>query len=295
MRRGIPIWNIFTAALVFLLPLLSARAQSNVYSVNAVGYVQTVFQPGFNFCCNPLRTTNDTVVALLCQGVPDSCAVYVWDVDSQRFSQPSVYDGAWTTNYSLPPGRGFVIYTPIRFTNTFVGEVLQGTLTNRIVGGNKLSLVASMVPQAASLSDLNFPGTDGDTVYLPVSATQRLSDAYNFFSGYGWFDPTGAVNTNGPVLPVASCFFIQHPGTDTNWVRSFSANNATINKTNSATIKNITLSGSRITLNVSVPKSATYNVQTSSDRVSWKTVATNQVATTWSCDVAGTLGYFRLQ
>jgi len=34
-----------------------------------------------------------------------------------------------------------VVLPPVRWTNYFVGEVLQGTLTVSIAGSNKLSLV----------------------------------------------------------------------------------------------------------------------------------------------------------
>ncbi|MDB6058387.1 MAG: hypothetical protein JWO95_2231, partial [Verrucomicrobiales bacterium] len=140
------------------------------FSVNAVGYVQITFPTGYTFCANPLRTSND-VVSVVIPNAPDSAAVYLWDISQQRFAAPSIYHDGWSTNCPMPVGKGFVLFTPVPFTNTFVGEVLQGSLTNAIAGNNRLSLVASMVPQMGSLKLLNFLETDGDTVYMPVAAT----------------------------------------------------------------------------------------------------------------------------
>lgn len=295
MRRGLHTLRsvIFVAAF-----LCAGRAwtQTNVYSVNAVGYVQVAFTPGYTFSCNPLHTTNDTVAGLF-PGAPDSSAVYVWDLDAQRFSAPSVFHNGWSSNYSLAMGKGFVFYTPTPFTNTFVGEVLQGHLVNPIAGNNRLSLIGSLVPQSASLNVLGLPGSDGDSVYLPKSPTQPLSDAYSYFAGYGWFDPTGISDTNGPAISVGSCFFMQHAGPDTNWVRDFSVNNGTqFIGAKPATINSIRLVGNTATLAVTIPTGATYSVQTSPDRITWTTVATKQTSSVWTYNLtAQSAAYFRLR
>ncbi|MGZ5569007.1 MAG: hypothetical protein ACXWKG_18505, partial [Limisphaerales bacterium] len=265
MRQGIQAFRIVT--MVCALFCAGREAAGQFYS-GPVGYVQVVVSPGYNFCCNPLDYGTNTVSALF-PTAPDSCAVYLWDVDAQRFSLPSVYHNGWSSNYTLPLGKGFVVYTPTSFTNTFVGAVLEGQLSVPIAGNNRLSLIASMVPQSASLNVLGLPGSDGDSVYMPVRPTQSLSDAYSYFAGYGWFDPSGVADTNGPVVPVAGCFFIQHPGPDTHWVRTFYVNNGVQSGGTTATIQNIRLLGKTATLSVSVPSGASYSIQTSPDRISW--------------------------
>lgn len=288
MRRGAQIIRV----LFWLLTLVgfAARAQ---YSVNAVGYVQVVFPAGYTFCANPLRTTND-IVSVEIPTAPESAAVYSWDVSQQRFAAPSVYHNGWSTNTSLPVGKGFVVYTPVPFTNVFVGEVLQGSLTNAIAGSNQLSLVSSLVPQMASLNDLNFPATDGDTVYMPIAATQKLSDAYNYFAGYGWFNSVGSVGTNGPVLPVCGAFFVQHAGADTNWVRTFYVNN--LNSKPNVPVKVNQVSKQFMTLAVNNPSGSAYNVEFSTDRTIWKTIATNQITATFTANISGNkTGFFRVR
>jgi hypothetical protein len=292
MRPGLQVLRsvVFIGALLFV-----GRAWAQT-SVNAVGYVQVSFAPGYTFCCNPLHTTNDTVRNLI-PVAPDSCAVYLWDVDAQRFSAPSVYHNGWSSNYAFAMGKGFVVYTPTPFTNTFVGEVLQGHLINPIAGNNRFSLIASLVPQAGTLTTLELPSSEGDTVIMPKSSGQGLADACSYFGGYGWFDPAGVADTNGPTLSVASCFFMQHAGPDTSWARDFSVNNgAQFIGPIPATINSIRISGNTATLNVTVVAGATYSVQTSADRITWTTVATKQIASVWTYNLAGQpSAYFRLR
>lgn len=286
MRLGAHILRTVFAVFVFLT--CSARAQ---YS-GAVGYVQHIFPPGYTFCSNPLVDSNNTINIIMPMA-PESSAVCLWDVASQRFSAPSVYHGGWSTNCVLSMGIGFVLYTPVSFTNYFVGGVLEGNLTNAIAGSNRLCLIASLVPQMASLTQLSCPGVDGDSVYMPDSAG-RLSDACHYFKGYGWFDPTGVADTNGPIVPVCGAFFFQHKGPDTNWVRTFYVNNLTQRST--AGVKSIRAGAKTATLVVDVPSGAAYDVQFSTDRLTWATIATNQNASTFSASTSGqSAGYFRIK
>lgn len=291
MRQG---FRILRSVILLGAFLCATRAWSQT-SVNAVGYVQVGFAPGYTFCCNPLHTTNDTVANLI-PTAPDSSAVYLWDLDAQRFSAPSIYHNGWSSNYALTMGKGFVLYTPTLFTNTFVGEVMQGHLVLPIAGNNRFSLIGSLVPQAGNLTTLEFPGSDGDSVYLQRRPTQSLTDAYSYFDGCGWFDPSGNFDTNGPMISVASGFFIQHAGSDTYWVRDFSVNNsAHFAGAKPATINSIRIVGTTATLSISVPNGTSYSVQSSADRVTWTTVATNQTSTVWTCQLAQPAAYFRLQ
>jgi len=303
--------SVVAAALI--LAGTSAQGQTNVYSFNIVGYVNVTLTNGYNFIGNPLNNSSNTLSVLI-PSAPDGTAVYVWDVASQSFSPPSVYSGGWDSNrdYVIPVGKGFAVYAPTGWTATFVGEVLQGNLTNFIAGSNKFSLLASMVPQALPLSgtppwSLEFPGTGGDNVFFFQNASLRYTDACTYFGGLGWFDPNGVCTTNGPVPNVGDCFFVQHPGPDINWVRYFTVQRPAsvpalpqkglfaANEPSAAAIRSLTIRSGEVTLNISNSIGGRYNVQFSTDRHTWKTVAPDQTGTVWRgpCPDGGQ-GYYQL-
>jgi hypothetical protein len=59
----------------------TSMAQGAVYSVNAVGYVNTPLVAGFNLVSNPLNNTaaNGNTIESLFAGVPDGTQVYKFE------------------------------------------------------------------------------------------------------------------------------------------------------------------------------------------------------------------------
>lgn len=283
--------------------LLCSRVQScaGVYGGNIVGYVNHVFVPGYNFANNPLNGTNNNVSEILAFP-PNGLAVYAWNVASQSFDPPITYTSGsgWSGDVNLPVGKGFVLQSLSQWTNTFVGEVLLNT-TNLIAGTNKFSLIGSMVPQSGALSSvLEFPPIDGCNVYFFRNASNKLSDAFTFFNGYGWFDPAGVESTGGPKPNVAESFFVQNPGPDTNWIRNFvinivsSTTLSTAKSTAVSRISSIAVKDGNVTLAIQNPDGGAYDVQHSTDGVSWKTVARNQKGAVWKGRLPdGVRGYYR--
>src|SRR4051794_29904448 len=109
-------------------------AQTNVYSVNAVGYVQQSLTPGqFAMIANPLNTTNNKISSVLV--LPDANAgTQVWKWTGATYTSAiwqGVADGWTQPNLTLNPGEGcFIKLSGTPYTNTWVGEVMQGSLTN---------------------------------------------------------------------------------------------------------------------------------------------------------------------
>jgi hypothetical protein len=143
-------------------------AQSPIYSVNAVGYVNTQLRPGLSLINNPLLNTVNTVESLM-RDMPDGTQVYKY-VSGVGY-EVSSYDaaqGLWSNpDMDLSPGIGFFVDNPSAGTvvNTFVGEVLQGVLVNNLPAG--FSTEGSLVPQAGSINDLHgIPGETGDVIRL---------------------------------------------------------------------------------------------------------------------------------
>jgi hypothetical protein len=151
----------------------AATAKAQVYSVNAVGYVNTALKPGFNLIANPLDAGADNVVSKLLAGLPEPAAVYTYTPGS-GFSI-NVYDGEWANpNQTLVPGQGFFLRVAAASTVTFVGEVKQGSLSTPLSAG--FNLVASQVPQAGKIqTDLGLVLANNEAVYKFDAQTQQYS------------------------------------------------------------------------------------------------------------------------
>jgi hypothetical protein len=143
---------------------------------------------------------------------------------------------------------------------------------------------------------------DGQNVYIFSTPSQRYLDAFTYFYGYGWFDPDGVVNADGPVINAGQCFFIQNPGPDTYWLRNFtvatslsSPSPLAVGSSTEPVIRRISVGGHKITLEILNAGAKAYDVQFSSDGQKWKTVARNRTGSIWrGTDPGGAQGYFRL-
>jgi hypothetical protein len=142
--------------------LLSAAAQTNVYSGNVVGYANLPFQVGDNLFGNPLdyegsNSIPQNFLSLLIPTAPAGTTVSLWDSAANNYMPTATFNsGAWSTNLTLNPGTGALLHTPSAFTNTFVGTVLDfdgswwggSTFTNPppFAGPDGLYLFSSVAP-----------------------------------------------------------------------------------------------------------------------------------------------------
>jgi hypothetical protein len=196
---------------------------AQVFSVNAVGYVNKTIPPGNKLALisNPLNAgEGNNTIANLFKGVPDGTQVYKYTGSG---FVTATYDGL--ENAFLPadaaattvvPGEGvFVRNTSATdLVVTFVGEVPQGTLNNAYPAG--LSIRSSMVPQAGTIVDLGFVGKDGDQINQFDPATQGYK--VSTFDGLenAWLPAV-------PTLAVGEAFFLRAASAGT-WTRTFSVN-----------------------------------------------------------------------
>jgi hypothetical protein len=218
---------ILSAALV-AAGLAAADAQQ-VYSVNAVGYVNVTLVSGYNLIANPLNGTNNNINTII-PVAPDNSIAFGWDAGLQQFAQADNYflgsgwlDGNFQPSATiLSPGRAFFFQNNGAATTiTFVGEVPQGSLTNSI--NANYGFYSSIVPQSAPLtSGLGFPAVDNMIYNGWNKVTQQYADAYNRLDGV-WYDKD--FNAVEPTPAVAEGFLITNPGGLINWTRTFSVNN----------------------------------------------------------------------
>src|ERR1043165_431753 len=134
------------AAVLFSLGLccLTPTARANI-----VGYVNMPLANGYNFIANPLDFLPNVLTNLM-PSPPNGSRAYFWDVTNQVFLPTATFGpSSWNRNYDMPVGRGLVVYVPIRYTNTFVGNVvapIPGTVTQEIIGSNRFSLIGCKFP-----------------------------------------------------------------------------------------------------------------------------------------------------
>ena len=205
-----------------------ATSMAQVYSVNAVGYVNTPLLPGFNLVSNPLNnTTGNSIQNLFGTGiqgtVPDGMIVYHFNPDSDQFVV-AVYDGidgtfgpAANAAQAIPPGTGVFVFNPsgANVTVTFVGEVPQGAASNQQIPQG-FSIKGSTVPQEGTLPQLQFPGADGDIVYEWNPVTDQYVSAV--FDGID-----NAWTPAAPNIGVGEAFYI-YKNAPATWTRNFSVN-----------------------------------------------------------------------
>lgn len=204
-----------------------ATSMADVFSVNAVGYINLTLNPGFNMIANQLNTSNSVnSLNQVLPSVPADSLVYtfvsgVYTVDVFDGTQWLNNDTAAPSTTVLTPGKGFFFNSPAstNITVTLVGEVPQGT--NTVTLPPAFSLVSVVVPQQLALVASNsFPAV-ADMLYYSFKTNVYTVLVYD---GTQWLNNDTAVPQT-PTPAVGEGFFINNPGSTTNWVRAFSVNN----------------------------------------------------------------------
>ncbi|MEI2722206.1 MAG: hypothetical protein V9H26_01310 [Verrucomicrobiota bacterium] len=210
------------AAAILAAGLVSSMAQANVYSLNVVGYVNVTVEGGgaYNLLANPLNNTAGNDLNTLFSGPQaNTSQVLTWDTDLFDFSavQPSYAAGAWSANVPLPVGKGFFyVNQGTTFTQTFVGEVVQGSFTNVVTGSGAYNLIGASVPEGG-----NF--TAAITGLSPANTDQVLKWDVNTFD-FATVQPSYAAGAWSPAtltINPAEGFFYVRQGPTVNWVRNF--------------------------------------------------------------------------
>lgn len=202
---------VLTAAFV-AAGALSSMAQSNVYSLNVVGYVNVTFTNGFNIVGNPLDKdgtgTNNTIVGVFSNTLPNNTGVFKFTGGGFNTSL-GFARGSWNADSSFNPGEAIFLSIPATTSFTFVGQVLQGSQTNQyIVPG--FNLLSSKIPLSGGIGTvLQYTPVNGDQVFL-----------YNTADGYHSFGfARGAWGPSEPQLSPGQGMFINT--TSSSWVQNF--------------------------------------------------------------------------
>ena len=205
--------KLLAAAAILAAGLASSMAQSNVYSLNVVGYVnRAMVGGGYTAVANPLNSTNNTFASVLAN-LPSGAEVLKYNPGIADYDIYNKFGSLWLPdgNATLNPGEGVLVSLPTAYTNTFVGEVLQGNLTNSF--GSGYQQASSMVPQAGNIdSALLMTNAPSGSEFLQWNTGIQDFDIYNKF-GTLWVPST-------PSLEVGESFIISSPS-PWQWVRNF--------------------------------------------------------------------------
>jgi hypothetical protein len=190
--------TLLLSALLGAMGSVAVQAQTNVYSLNAVGYITTTLYPGYNLITVPLITAVDTNTGLPntletlfnnSTGAYNGDSVYIfanppgsYTVIAQGKADKWGTGGVDGTN-QINPGQAVFYFNhgTTNITNIFVGTVPSGG-TNVLVPG--YNLVGSMVPTSGdlfsnSISALsNATPNIGDLVYVYDPVLQVYSSIY---------------------------------------------------------------------------------------------------------------------
>jgi hypothetical protein len=223
-----------TKALLLTAALAAAGVSTSVaqvYSVNAVGYVNVSLPPGFAMVSNPLNAGagNNTVGKLFSNitgGVPTGFKVFSFNETTGLYNTAATYlpgvgfSPAGSANVEILPGTGVFTFNPnpaasAPLTLTFVGEVAQGNLSLNLPQG--FSIKANQVPQAGKPDTYGLPGTPGDKIFRFNKTTQLYYTASTFVAGPGWLPATQPID-------VGEAFFLYRATSAGTWARTFSVN-----------------------------------------------------------------------
>jgi hypothetical protein len=196
--------KVLLSLAAFAVSALAAYAQSNVYSVNIVGYVNKPIISGLQVVANPLTATNNALSTII-PTPPDFSQVLRWN--GSDFDVATYFFG-WDQDFVINPGEGVFINASGSFTNTFVGEIVPGSYTNNLPTG--LSLKSSIVPIGGTADEIGLTAGVGDfDQVLKWNTGTGDYDVSTYF--FGW-DIT-------PSLSVAEGAFI-NAGAPRQWVQT---------------------------------------------------------------------------
>jgi len=198
---------------------LSSQAQSNVYSLNVVGYVSIGLTNGFNMIGNPLDKdgtgTNNTCVGVFSNSLPAGSQIYKFVGGGFNQTISFAARGGWSGDLSFNPGEGIFLSVPANTSFTFVGQVLQGSQTNHnVVSG--YSLVSSIIPLSGGFqTTLQWAPVNGDSVYIYDQSLSSGAGGYHPYS----FATRGGWGPSEPQIAPGVGFFLNT--TQSTWVQNF--------------------------------------------------------------------------
>jgi hypothetical protein len=191
----------FLAAAALAAGLASSMAQSNVYSVNIVGYINYPMAAGAQTLLeNPLDNGTNDLISIDNGTIPNKSTVSIWN--GTGFTGTAKSSGAWGNDLSIGPGVGFFVTPKTAATITFIG---QAPITNNyaLAAGAQV-MIGALLPIAGNLND------PAGANALNVGAQLPNKSTLSTWNGTGY---SGSAKTSGAwgsnlSIGVAQGFFV---------------------------------------------------------------------------------------
>ncbi len=223
--------TLFLTAALVAAGVASSMAQSNVYSLNVVGYINLPLVKGFNLLSAPLAGSNNVVGTVLGNTTPvldGNALLYTWNGTTYAQALTGGGDGSWLDQNGNPatnnitPGESFFLFTDqSNVTLTLVGSVTQGPIPIPVTAG--FGFYGDPVPVSSDIVSNGFPVVDNSLLYTWDSVHQTYAQALN-----GQTTPPAFLDNNGNVFSFAPAvgqgFVYFNAGSAATWNRSFTVN-----------------------------------------------------------------------
>jgi len=231
--------TILLSALLGSLGSVSLMAQStNVYSLNAVGYINITVQPGFNIVSSPLISVDTAGNTNAISNILNNATGAYKKWQFWGFTPASGYaeavgnatgwiQGTSPSALTLVPGAAAWLFNPGANPSniTFVGTVPSGTLVNTLTS-NSFNLVSSILPTSGDIVTnplMSFTtGTKKDQMWEFTPGTGTGAGYKEAVFGTKW---TGGTDPTGdPVQPTigSGFWYLNNQSTNNSWVENFS-------------------------------------------------------------------------
>jgi len=225
--------TVLLSALLGAIGSVSVMAQTNVYSLNAVGYINVSLLPGYNIITCPLvASPNNSISNLLNNansqyqnGARNPAQVFAYEggVYSSDTASASANASGWGGGGTITvnPGQAIFFYNPstTNMSATFVGTVATGSQTNALYPG--YNLVGSIVPVSGDLV------TNSLSTFTNGQNSGRESDVlFTYAPGIGYSQNTytaGAWSSGDPTITnvYEGFFFFNALSTTNNWIENY--------------------------------------------------------------------------
>jgi len=227
--------TVLLSALLGALGSVSVHAQ-NVYSLNAVGYINATLSPGFNIITCPLIAAPDNTISTLINNgthLYNGDVVYFFNATTGSYSSDNAsaratFTNGWTqggTNV-LAPGVAcwFLNSASSNVTVTFVGTVPSGPTTHVLLKG--FNLVGSAVPTSGdiitnTLSVLTNYNV-GDDVYTFNPTSQTFTEFVSGARGTTGYHNNWNTLGDPTTANVYQGMFYLNNGATVDWVENYS-------------------------------------------------------------------------
>jgi len=228
----------------------TTMAQSNVYSLNIVGYANVKFVAGNGFYNNPLNLDNVNNASNILNIVPPGgsgagldqfyISIFTCAGFNTYYYESDLGGNGWFTDSgggtakpppTLPPGTGFILQTTLgAFTNTFVGNVMPGPgQTNSITLASGTSMHGSILPLSGAVTNsaFHFPNANQNPNYDQFTVSQFTGSGFKV-SYYesdlgqdGWFtDSGGGTHIAPPNVAIGESYYISTSLGPITWTQS---------------------------------------------------------------------------